>query len=518
MSLPMNKYHCLVDELDDDRPLYFDLDNIIARLNAVNTNTTDFPLTAAEVLYLTDNVQLLLQTESALLRLTPTHARPIHIVGDIHGQFDDLQRMFQQCGYPDTTSYLFLGDYVDRGNNSLEVISLLFAYKLRYPDSFHLLRGNHEITTINENYGFYQECIARANGDVHRQFNNAFEYLPLAAIVNKEIFCCHGGLAPELESVAQLDEIQKPVVIEDSLFFDEDLLVTHLLWNDPHYDENATGWQYNERGGDTLTFGQDILDKFLFDNDLKMVARAHQTVQTGFHERQDRKLVTVFSAPNYCQRDGNDGAVMIVNGDGCYTFEILKPVYSGFDWEAFVDEVTRGPYGETDLYSSRYDTESDACSQVSLPGSEAGDTDFPGQDKQLQLYQQIPNPLLEINCASTIEKEEEETERAANPLDFIEDDHVDEEVPDGIHEIPRQLDDHDKNNIDHRTHNAFTEMENNDFTAASTGNVLDPFRDHHHQRSGSATWCAVEANARQRNQQCNTSINKFMNPREEVFA
>ena len=89
------------------------------------------------------------------------------------------------------------------------------------------------------------------------------------------------------------------------------------------YDENATGWSENDRGGETQTFGHDILDKFLTDNNLKMVVRAHQTCQNGFNMRQDQKLVTVFSAPNYCQRDGNDGAVMVIESDGSYDFEIL---------------------------------------------------------------------------------------------------------------------------------------------------------------------------------------------------
>jgi len=99
------------------------------------------------------------------------------------------------------------------------------------------------------------------------------------------------------------------------------------------YDENATGWSDNDRGGETQTFGHDILDKFLTDNNLKMVVRAHQTCQNGFNMRQDQKLVTVFSAPNYCQRDGNDGAVMVIESDGSYDFEILKPVYENFEFE-----------------------------------------------------------------------------------------------------------------------------------------------------------------------------------------
>merc|ERR1711976_150700 len=211
------------------------------------------------------------ETKGALLRLKTTATRDVKIVGDVHGQFADLQRLFEQCGHPSKTTYLFLGDYVDRGDKSLEVISLLFAYKLKYPDTFHLLRGNHEISAINENYGFYQECINRADDSCYKIFNETFEYLPLACVVDSQYFACHGGLAPELESPEQLDEVSKPIIIDDTQMYDDDLMITHLLWNDPMYDENATGWSDNDRGGDTQTFGADVLEKFLVDNSLKMV-------------------------------------------------------------------------------------------------------------------------------------------------------------------------------------------------------------------------------------------------------
>ena len=124
------------------------------------------------------------------------------------------------------------------------------------------------------------------------------------------------------------------------------------------YDENATGWSENDRGGETQTFGHDVLEKFLDDNNLKMVVRAHQTCQNGFNLREDQKLVTVFSAPNYCQRDGNDGAVMVICNDGNYGFEILKPVYQvdpmmDFDMMGFMNQLDEEAKKENNTMRSK---------------------------------------------------------------------------------------------------------------------------------------------------------------------
>lgn len=126
---------------------------------------------------------------------------PLKICGDIHGQYTDLLRLFEYGGFPPEANYLFLGDYVDRGKQSLETICLLLAYKIKYPENFFLLRGNHECASINRIYGFYDECKRRYNVKLWKTFTDCFNCLPIAAIIDEKIFCCHGGLSPDLQVI-----------------------------------------------------------------------------------------------------------------------------------------------------------------------------------------------------------------------------------------------------------------------------------------------------------------------------
>lgn len=126
-----------------------------------------------------------------------------------------MLRLFDNGGYPPDQNYLFLGDYVDRGKQSLEVICLLLAYKIKYPENFFLLRGNHECSMINRIYGFYDECKRRYSIKVWKSFCNNFNWLPIAALIDKKIFCMHGGISPELINLGQITNIPRPVEIPD---------------------------------------------------------------------------------------------------------------------------------------------------------------------------------------------------------------------------------------------------------------------------------------------------------------
>ncbi|KAK2902505.1 hypothetical protein Q8A73_012251 [Channa argus] len=241
---------------------------------------------------------------------------PLKICGDIHGQYYDLLRLFEYGGFPPESNYLFLGDYVDRGKQSLETICLLLAYKIKYPENFFLLRGNHECASINRIYGFYDECKRRYNIKLWKTFTDCFNCLPIAAIVDEKIFCCHGGLSPDLQSMEQIRRIMRPTDVPDQG------LLCDLLWSDP--DKDVLGWGENDRGV-SFTFGSEVVAKFLHKHDLDLICRAHQVVEDGYEFFAKRQLVTLFSAPNYCGEFDNAGAMMSVDETLMCSFQILKP-------------------------------------------------------------------------------------------------------------------------------------------------------------------------------------------------
>lgn len=241
---------------------------------------------------------------------------PIKICGDIHGQYYDLLRMFEYGGFPPDSNYLFLGDYVDRGRQSLETICLLLAYKIKYPENFFLLRGNHECSTINRIYGFYEECKKRYSIKLWKTFGETFNCLPVAAIIDEKIFCMHGGLSPELTSMEQIQKIPRPIEVPDAG------LLCDLMWSDPEKD--IPGWDENERGVSYI-FGPDIVSVFLKRHDLDLICRAHQVVEEGYEFFAKKQLVTIFSAPNYCGEFDNSGALMTVDENLMCSFQILKP-------------------------------------------------------------------------------------------------------------------------------------------------------------------------------------------------
>ncbi|KAL8638041.1 MAG: hypothetical protein Q9228_004768 [Teloschistes exilis] len=295
-----------------------DLDDMITRLLDAGYSTKitkTVCLKNAEITAICTAARELFLAQPALLELSA----PVKIVGDIHGQYTDLIRLFEMCGFPPNANFLFLGDYVDRGKQSLETILLLFCYKLKFPENFFMLRGNHECANVTRVYGFYDECKRRCNIKIWKTFVDTFNCLPIASIVAGKIFCVHGGLSPNLAHMDDIRNIARPTDVPDYG------LLNDLLWSDPA--DMETDWEANERGV-SYCFGKNVIMGFLQKHDFDLVCRAHMVVEDGYEFFQDRILVTVFSAPNYCGEFDNWGAVMSVSGELLCSFELLKPLDS----------------------------------------------------------------------------------------------------------------------------------------------------------------------------------------------
>ncbi|GET04461.1 serine/threonine-protein phosphatase PP1 [Rhizophagus clarus] len=295
-------------------PAEIDIDSVIDRLLEVRgcRPGKQVQLAEFEIKYLCTKAREIFISQPILLELEA----PIKICGDIHGQYYDLLRLFEYGGFPPEANYLFLGDYVDRGKQSLETICLLLAYKIKYPENFFILRGNHECASINRIYGFYDECKRRYNIKLWKTFTDCFNCLPIAAIIDEKIFTMHGGLSPDLQSMEQIRRVMRPTDVPDTG------LLCDLLWSDP--DKDITGWSENDRGV-SFTFGPDVVSRFLQKHDMDLICRAHQVVEDGYEFFAKRQLVTLFSAPNYCGEFDNAGAMMSVDETLMCSFQILKP-------------------------------------------------------------------------------------------------------------------------------------------------------------------------------------------------
>jgi diadenosine tetraphosphatase ApaH/serine/threonine PP2A family protein phosphatase len=263
---------------------------------------------------------LLSQLSDVLFQEGTVHplSLPITICGDIHGQLYDLFELFRVSGDVDRNRYLFLGDYVDRGYYSLQTFCYLAALKLKYPDRIFLLRGNHECRQVNQLYGFYDQCIEGfSHAGIWRLCNEVFDLLPIGAIVDSKIFCVHGGLSPDIKLYEQIPLLDRQEELPSSG------PLADLTWSDP---DDIDGWLANQRGAGWL-FGRRPTHEFCHNNKLTLIARAHQLAMSGYHYHFDeQQLVTVWSAPNYMYRSGNDASVLKIDAEGKREFITFQAV------------------------------------------------------------------------------------------------------------------------------------------------------------------------------------------------
>jgi protein phosphatase len=274
--------------------------------NAPNLNTPDQPIVLPSLrretlIRIFTQAHLLFQNEPSLLQISS----PTVVIGDIHGQITDLGRILVSFGPPISQPYLFLGDLVDRGDFSLECITVVFLMKVIAPSQVFIIRGNHEFQNVCSDGGFLTQVIESfGTSEIYQAALTAFTWIPLAAIIDGGILCVHGGLSPDLDFVQQIRCINRPVTDWS------DELTEGLVWSDP--DGRVASFERSAKRRIGFLFGAKPTCDFLTRNHLKMLIRGHECVSDGWQEQFDGRLLTVFSASNYCGAVQNKGAVLVI--------------------------------------------------------------------------------------------------------------------------------------------------------------------------------------------------------------
>ena len=241
--------------------------------------------------------ELIQETKETLMSEKPVQYidGDVIIIGDIHGNIIDLFRIMIKCGFPPYQRYVFLGDYVDRGDMSLDVITFLFSMKVIFPLDVTLLRGNHEFPQINKKYGFYDNIIDKFNNPtLWAEFNESFRYLPICCILSHTYFCVHGGISERI-NLTDLEHLHYPI--------DDSYLIEVLVWSDPTDMISST---FENKRGKGLQYGYMTTYKFLHSIQCKGIIRAHECVD-GFRFSVDNRVITIFSSSNYSTDNNNCG-------------------------------------------------------------------------------------------------------------------------------------------------------------------------------------------------------------------
>ncbi|EGT52801.1 hypothetical protein CAEBREN_00302 [Caenorhabditis brenneri] len=291
-------------------------------------------LTADDIFKILELSKPIFMKQGAMVELEP----PIKICGDVHGQYADVLRLFDKAGFPPLVNYLFLGDYVDRGPHSLEVVTLFLAYKVKFPGNFFMLRGNHECGSINRVYGFLEEVIrkygTKFGADLWNAFQHCFACMPYTALVAGKILCMHGGISQKMTSLNQLRKLPRPV-----LEVPNPSLETDILWSDP--DTTIDGFDDSTRGVGQV-FGEEALKEVMERMGVELIVRAHQVVQDGYEFFCKKRLVTVFTAPNYCGEFDNSAAMMNVSKNLVCSFQIMKAILKPKETKKDEDQTKSG--------------------------------------------------------------------------------------------------------------------------------------------------------------------------------
>jgi protein phosphatase len=300
---------CFNDSIHQEASIFFDsiIDCISKDLHEISQGSLQLTLPQIPLSFLKpflEEMKKQIESEATLLELDGSFV----IVGDLHGHFLDLCRIFKTFKYPKAIKYVFLGDIVDRGEFSFETIFFIFLLKYFYPDSVYLIRGNHEISSVCSAYGFLKEIeTLYPKENVFDLFIKIFNVLPLAALLQQNILCVHGGICPEIVSVDQIKSIKRPLLPCHNNILDG------LTWSDP--ERLLFNFTPNHRGKGYL-FGNSQIQEFKEKNSLKMIVRGHQCVSDGIKFQFENSLATVFSASNYRGEHLNNSGVLMIRANG----------------------------------------------------------------------------------------------------------------------------------------------------------------------------------------------------------
>ena len=262
----------------------------------------------------------------------PANAR-LTIVGDLHGQLQDLLAILEFQGLPSSTNwYLFNGDFVDRGSHSIEVLFIIYLFKLMYPDFVWLNRGNHEHRLLNKRYKFERQVKQVYDERMYERIALSFDVLPLCTIINKDVFVVHGGLTEYADlTIADIEKIPFNREVPRDIYTKQDRIMKELVWSDPwtagedreEPSIRTHGWANNSRGAGIL-WAPALTMKFLERNRLRLIIRSHQMVDEGFKYHHSHHVVTLFSASYYCGKNENRGAIAVFENGSTKSIKYIQ--------------------------------------------------------------------------------------------------------------------------------------------------------------------------------------------------
>lgn len=265
----------------------------ILNLNPLTINEIEeICLKAIEILILDPNI--------------PNVSTPVSVCGDIHGQLFDLIGLLKIDGTPKHRKYIFLGNYVNGNENSLDCFLLLLCYKIMYPHNIFLIRGNNEQQDINKTYNFYNLLINKYGSKIWRLICDVFTYLYLGCLIDGRVLCVHAGISPKTLSLNHFKRINR----FDCLNLENEL--EDLTCSDPF---DGTGFSAMDRASGYF-YGSDVTNIFLECNDLSSIISSHQIVFEGYKFHfPDKNVATVWGAPNFINKFRNPGSFIRVESD-----------------------------------------------------------------------------------------------------------------------------------------------------------------------------------------------------------